>query len=178
MKRTLLPLLILLLWFLGCLWWWSCRCNPCKKCCAEASLTDSITTAVVSTPTIDTLKHAVSTEEQVLFKPLEVYFATGQSSIKKDSAVTNFLTLAKAYLAKHPDEKMLVTGHTDGDGSEESNVKLSLKRANKMQGFLVSEGFTAAQMETTGKGEAEPLAPNDTQEGKDKNRRVTVILKQ
>ena len=68
-----------------------------------------------------------------------------------------------------------IDGHTDSDGSDEYNQVLSEKRANSVKNFLVSQGVTA-EITTKGYGESKPVASNDTAEGKQKNRRVEVII--
>ena len=68
-----------------------------------------------------------------------------------------------------------IDGHTDSDGSDEYNQVLSEKRANSVKNFLVSQGVTA-EVTTKGYGESKPVASNDTAEGKQKNRRVEIII--
>lgn len=68
-----------------------------------------------------------------------------------------------------------IDGHTDSDGSDEYNQVLSEKRANSVKNFLVSQGVTA-EITTKGYGESKPVASNDTAEGKQKNRRVEIII--
>ena len=68
-----------------------------------------------------------------------------------------------------------IDGYTDSDGSDEYNQVLSEKRANSVKNFLVSQGVTA-EITTKGYGESRPVASNDTAEGKQKNRRVEIII--
>ena len=68
-----------------------------------------------------------------------------------------------------------IDGYTDSDGSDEHNQVLSEKRANSVKNFLVSQGVTA-EITTKGYGESKPVASNDTAEGKQKNRRVEIII--
>ena len=68
-----------------------------------------------------------------------------------------------------------IDGYTDSDGSDEYNQVLSEKRANSVKNFLVSQGVTA-EITTKGYGESKPVASNDTAEGKQKNRRVEIII--
>jgi len=68
-----------------------------------------------------------------------------------------------------------IDGHTDSDGSDEYNQVLSEKRANSVKNFLVSQGVTA-EITTKGYGESKPVASNDTAEGKQKNRRVEIVI--
>ena len=68
-----------------------------------------------------------------------------------------------------------IDGHTDSDASDEYNQVLSEKRANSVKNFLVSQGVTA-EITTKGYGESKPVASNDTAEGRQKNRRVEIII--
>jgi outer membrane protein OmpA-like peptidoglycan-associated protein len=68
--------------------------------------------------------------------------------------------------------KIRVEGHTDSDGSDEYNKTLSQDRADAVMKFLVDAGVEESRMEAVGFGEEKPIAPNDSPEGKEKNRRV------
>ena len=67
-----------------------------------------------------------------------------------------------------------VIGHTDSDGTEEYNQALSIRRANAVKDFMVSEGIDASIIDVSGKGELSPIADNRTREGRALNRRVEV----
>lgn len=71
-------------------------------------------------------------------------------------------------------EVILATGHTDSIGSDAYNQKLSIRRAQAVKAFLVSKGLKADRVFTDGKGEKQPVASNQTREGRAKNRRVEV----
>jgi adhesin transport system outer membrane protein len=70
----------------------------------------------------------------------------------------------------------IAVGHTDAMGSEPYNQALSERRAEAVKAYLVSQGVAADKVRTQGKGETEPVASNDTEEGRAKNRRVEVTL--
>ena len=76
----------------------------------------------------------------------------------------------------HKDLKFQIQGHTDSQGSDEANYKLSLNRVNKVLNYLVSKGVNQFNLNVKGFGETNPIAPNDTQEGRAKNRRVEVKI--
>jgi outer membrane protein OmpA-like peptidoglycan-associated protein len=178
MNRFILPLLILL-WSLLYTGWWNCNRKP--LCSGEPIAVDTVPIAATP-PVIDTVQvvdtvKVVTPEEQILFTPLDVYFEVNKSGIKKTAEVETFITTAKKYFEKYPDKQLLITGHTDSDGSDELNQRLSVNRANQTKSFLMKEGFKASQLITEGKGEKEPLESNDTPEGKAKNRRSTIRLK-
>ena len=88
-----------------------------------------------------------------------------------EEALKNLATVLKEMDVKNFE----IDGHTDSDGSDEYNQVLSEKRANSVKNFLVSQGVTA-EITTKGYGESKPVASNDTAEGKQKNRRVEIII--
>ena len=69
-----------------------------------------------------------------------------------------------------------MTGHTDSDGDDVSNISLSERRAAIVKGILAKQGFNSDNLQLIGKGESEPIAENDTPENKAKNRRVSIRL--
>lgn len=76
----------------------------------------------------------------------------------------------------HKELRFQIQGHTDSQGSEEANLKLSLNRVNKVLNYLVSRGVNQFNLNVKGFGESMPIAPNDTPEGRAKNRRVEVKI--
>lgn len=71
--------------------------------------------------------------------------------------------------------RVTVTGHTDAEGSDISNMRLSLKRAQALADRLIAEGIAAEMIEVTGRGEEAPIASNTSITGKQLNRRIEVI---
>ncbi|MBB5204130.1 OOP family OmpA-OmpF porin [Inhella inkyongensis] len=71
-------------------------------------------------------------------------------------------------------EVIIAVGHTDSDGSDEYNQKLSVRRAEAVKAYLTGKGIEANRVYTEGKGEKSPVADNKTREGKAKNRRVEI----
>ena len=68
-----------------------------------------------------------------------------------------------------------IQGYTDDRGKEAANLQLSLKRANSIRAFLISKGVPGGRLLVTGFGEANPIAPNDTEEGRRANRRIEIM---
>jgi outer membrane protein OmpA-like peptidoglycan-associated protein len=71
---------------------------------------------------------------------------------------------------------VLIVGHTDSDGSERYNQELSERRGRAAEDYLASVGVSSARLVSRGRGEAEPIAANDTDEGRQQNRRVEVAI--
>lgn len=86
------------------------------------------------------------------------------------------LRMAAEFIKKYPDTQFLLAGHTDSKGSDEYNKALSMRRAAAVKKYLVEKFGIAAQLMTPrGYGETQPVATNDTDEGRQRNRRVEVI---
>lgn len=71
---------------------------------------------------------------------------------------------------------VLIVGHTDSDGSDSYNQELSERRGRAAEDYLASVGVSSSRLVSRGRGEAEPIAPNDTDEGRQQNRRVEVAI--
>ena len=74
--------------------------------------------------------------------------------------------------------RVLVVGHTDSTGSQALNERLSLQRAQTVRDYLYSRGVPAARLEVAGRAALEPVADNATEEGRAKNRRVEIFLRE
>jgi outer membrane protein OmpA-like peptidoglycan-associated protein len=73
---------------------------------------------------------------------------------------------------------VVITGHTDNVGSEKYNQNLSLRRAQSVKNWLVSKGIDSNRMRTVGRGKLEPIADNNTEEGRLENRRIEFYVEQ
>lgn len=110
-------------------------------------------------------------DKQVLeFAKRGVEFETGSSIIKKSSYA--ILDDVAKIMQANPDYSMKISGYTDSQGREDSNLKLSQSRANACYTYLVNKGIAGTRMTHTGYGEASPIADNTTAAGRAKNRRV------
>jgi len=91
------------------------------------------------------------------------------------SARSNLDELAHS-LDKYPGSELLIVGHTDAVGTDHYNQDLSERRAMSAARYLASQGVVRTRMTTRGMGETEPVASNDTEEGKRQNRRVEIAI--
>jgi hypothetical protein len=109
--------------------------------------------------------------QDVITKAYEnLTFKTGSAEITKDSYP--FLDGIAEYMKANPSFSLSIVGHTDNTGSDEYNQKLSEDRAEAVKKYLVGKGVGEIGITASGKGETEPIADNNTPEGRDKNRRV------
>jgi outer membrane protein OmpA-like peptidoglycan-associated protein len=104
-----------------------------------------------------------------------VYFELGKSKLRTESYPA--LTEAAQIMKANPDIRVEIQGHTCSIGSDESNQKLSEKRAYAVVNFLVQYGgVDPKRLTAKGYGEGSPIAPNDTDEGRQLNRRVDFVI--
>lgn len=104
-----------------------------------------------------------------------VIFASGQAELLP-SARNKLSEVAAALAAGNRDSKIVVEGHTDAVGSEETNRKLSLERATAVRDALVSNGVSSERISVEGFGESRPIADNGSQAGRANNRRVEIVV--
>jgi OOP family OmpA-OmpF porin len=81
-----------------------------------------------------------------------------------------------AYLKRKEDDKIEIGGHTDNVGKAESNLKLSLDRANAVREYLINKGIDPARLTAKGYGMTQPIADNKTEAGRAENRRTEVSI--
>jgi outer membrane protein OmpA-like peptidoglycan-associated protein len=87
----------------------------------------------------------------------------------------NLRQLARS-LQNYPGTEVLIVGHTDSVGSADYNMRLSYRRAESARQFLVGQGVPAARIRVEGRGMTEPVATNETEAGRQQNRRVEVAI--
>ena len=103
-----------------------------------------------------------------------INFATGKADITPDSA--KVLGEIGNLLARKPDWRLRIEGHTDNVGNPKSNQDLSDRRAQAVKAWLTSkQGVKPERLETKGFGDTKPVADNQTEAGRAKNRRVELV---
>jgi outer membrane protein OmpA-like peptidoglycan-associated protein len=111
---------------------------------------------------------------------IQVTFDSGllfdfDSDVVRPEARTNLRNLT-ASLDKYPGSDLLIVGHTDSVGTDAYNLGLSERRANAAVTYLASQGVDRSRMRARGLGETEPVAPNESEAGRSRNRRVEVAI--
>ena len=114
------------------------------------------------------------TESGVVVTLGDVLFASGQAQLVEGgrSSLEEVVDL----LQTEPDKKIRVEGHTDSSGEANTNLSLSEQRANEVRDALISMGVSADRISATGMGQDFPIASNEDEAGRARNRRVDVIL--
>ncbi|MFA6473053.1 MAG: OmpA family protein [Candidatus Latescibacterota bacterium] len=103
-----------------------------------------------------------------------ILFQTNQSALQSQ-AKQNIQQIADV-LKKYPDTDIIIAGHTDSDGAEDYNQKLSERRAQSVADYLKNLGVSNMRLQTIGYGETQPVAENSTADGKQANRRVEIAV--
>lgn len=103
-----------------------------------------------------------------------ILFDSGKSVVKQGAKIT--LAKLAGILLMMGESKILIEGHTDSTGSEETNQKLSAARAKSVMDFLAEQGVETSRMTSEGFAATRPVAENDTAENRAKNRRVEIVL--
>ena len=111
---------------------------------------------------------------------ITVTFASGllydfDSDVIRAEAASNLRSLA-ASLGKYPNTDLLIVGHTDAVGTSEYNQALSERRAVAAGNYLTGQGVNPERLRSVGRGETEPIAVNNTERGRQLNRRVEVAI--
>ncbi len=137
-------------------------CLPCvQPCTPESSCGQK---APAATPRVAVTKERLELKEKV-------YFDTGEATIKPVSY--SLLDEVAATLKAHDELKRTeIEGHTDSQGEAAFNKQLSQRRAEAVREYLMKKGVDGGRLGATGYGAEKPVAPNDTEQGREANRRV------
>ncbi|MFH1051760.1 MAG: OmpA family protein [bacterium] len=123
-----------------------------------------------STLSNDSLKIGVKENVDISFE-----YATS-AAVDLTKELKQYLDKLVIYMKANPGEVLEITGHSDDQGTFKENQERSLKRAEVVAEYLVSKGIPKGFLITSGKGSLEPFASNKTEEGRTKNRRITLRI--
>jgi len=125
---------------------------------------------------LSSVAETTETARGVIVSLSGILFDVGKATLKPASQ----LTVAKlaGILMVFPKMNLSIEGYTDSTGSSELNMRLSMERARSVYEFLMGQGFSSSRMKYQGFGPENPVAPNDTEANRAKNRRVEVVLTQ
>jgi outer membrane protein OmpA-like peptidoglycan-associated protein len=104
----------------------------------------------------------------------DVLFTTGSAELQ--SGASDRLNKLINFLNEYPERLVLIEGHTDSMGSSEYNQGLSQRRSESVKHFLTQQGIATQRLSTSGMGEDQPIATNDSAAGRLQNRRVEIII--
>ncbi|MBD1574848.1 OmpA family protein, partial [Vibrio sp. S17_S38] len=133
------------------------------------------TSIIEDTPVKETATAKAPPQIQA-FSPKTTEGLFGFNSVELSQEFTEQLTETSSVLNSHPQAQAVVVGHTDSTGSALYNQNLSEHRAQAVVNKLIELGATPAQLKSRGEGESQPVADNNTAEGRAENRRVEITI--
>jgi len=125
-------------------------------------------------PPLDTAKKA-EIQKKLNYAAKNIFFETGMATVKPESMKD--LDSAVAILKKYDSLKVSIDGHSDNEGDTKSNIELSGQRADAVKNYLIVHGINATRLASQGFGPSRPIADNNTPEGRAKNRRVEIKIR-
>ncbi len=123
---------------------------------------------------LNTVLETQDTPRGLIVNMADVLFAFGKYNLQPDAQVK--LAKLSGIILSHPGLNLAIEGYTDNIGSDEGNLKLSQQRADTVRTFLIQQGLAENTVTAVGLGKAEPVADNSTAAGRQKNRRVEIIV--
>lgn len=114
------------------------------------------------------------TKKRLNFATRGIQFETGKATLKPASFA--MLDEIVSILGEYTDYNLKMGGHTDSNGSDETNMRLSQARVDAVKDYLIRKGIDTSRIEATGYGESQPIANNNTAAGRAQNRRVELEL--
>jgi len=141
----------------------------------ENTLLGPVTFAIVQGAT-DAEEELKALHDAIKADPLVLYFNTGKAAINLTAAQRQKVANISRYLDKVDGATCKVVGHTDNTGDRITNIVLGQERADFAMSYLTRNGISAKKITATSQGPDAPIASNETEEGKSKNRRTGVTL--
>jgi outer membrane protein OmpA-like peptidoglycan-associated protein len=117
---------------------------------------------------------AKQTERGMVLTLGDVLFDTGQAELKPGAFST--IDRLATFMRENPERTLGVEGYTDSMGSDAYNLSLSQRRADAVRAALLARGIDGSRITTSGMGKASPVAGNDTAPGRQRNRRVEIVI--
>ncbi|WP_109437542.1 OmpA family protein [Aquimarina sp. AU119] len=105
-----------------------------------------------------------------------LYSSFAQKTFQPDATLSNYALELKSYLEKYPNKTVSIIGHTDNVGEKEANLWFGQQRANNVRDYLISQGISKEKIKASSQGESNPIAANDSEENKAKNRRIEITV--
>lgn len=125
-----------------------------------------------------TRETVVAMQDSILQEILmSAHFQSGSYAPIFEEGAENLFDQLKQAMSENPDHIILITGHTDSTGPADKNMELGQQRADAFRDALVRKGIDRKRIITISRGEEEPIAPNNTPEGRAANRRVQLKMK-
>jgi outer membrane protein OmpA-like peptidoglycan-associated protein len=161
------------------------RENDAQRASAQAELDRAAKEKVLAEAEKADLRSQLLTQFNAVLQTRDTVrgLIVNMSDVLFDTAKFSLRPLAREKLAKvagivsgHPGLRLDVEGHTDSVGGDEYNQRLSEQRGTSVRDYLIEQGMPRSSVTTKGFGQAEPVASNDTAQGREQNRRVELVI--
>jgi outer membrane protein OmpA-like peptidoglycan-associated protein len=179
--KVLILSILLIFWITGSSYWYVCRVRgDCKNSPGTIENMSPETQGVQSGYGQADEKSALAASVEqaknflVSSGTQKVYFEISSATADMSAVPEEYLNKLKFYTGHKPEAKINVTGHTDNTGSVKFNNELGSLRAEFVKSFLINYGISAEKIQTSSKSFNEPAAPNNTSEGRARNRRTEI----
>lgn len=174
MRILITGIVVFLIWSFLSVWLYTHTLRPAmNEQVAEQSIPEN--------PSIeaDTIAKADTIVQPEIKMPddMIIYFKFDDSSFINDPQTDNNVGKFKSWIDNNPESMISITGHTDSKGSSEYNRKLGLRRAQTMEKYFEKMGVQSDKMTTVSQGEDQPVADQATEDGRAKNRRAVITIK-
>jgi outer membrane protein OmpA-like peptidoglycan-associated protein len=123
---------------------------------------------------LNSVLQTVDTPRGLVVTMADVLFASGKYDLSQDASLK--LARLSGVILAHPSLKLRIEGYTDSTGGEAFNLTLSGQRADTVRAFLMGQGLKPEDVTSAGRGQADPVASNDTAAGRQQNRPAEIIV--
>jgi outer membrane protein OmpA-like peptidoglycan-associated protein len=123
---------------------------------------------------LNSVLETTDTPRGLVVNMADVLFDFGKYNLRSEAQIK--LAKLSGIIQAHPGLNLAIEGYTDNIGTADSNLKLSQQRADAVRNFLIQQGLSADSVTAAGLGESSPVADNSTAAGRQKNRRVEIIV--
>lgn len=173
--------ILLIIWMSASSYWYVCKI---KDQCNKTQVTENTNNTINKPEKIIEPVREMTKEEIIedmkskISKGYSIYFFP-ENSAENNNIESSFEKYSEdliSYLNQYPEDRIEITGHTDNKGSFDANYKFGLQRAKFIKAILIKKGIKPNRIRINSKGESEPIASNETEEGKEQNRRVVIKL--
>ncbi len=173
MKILITGFIIFLVWSALSTYIYVCKI---KGLCDEPQSLQTVSVTPGGSISPDTVKKQARQEQVSAPGNLVIYFKFDKSECIPAAATERYVTESGKYLDKYAGARLIIIGHTDAIGTELYNQALGERRALSARRYFTDKGIPQGRIIIESRGEKEPVAPNNTPEGRAKNRRATITI--
>ena len=173
MKVLIVGILSFIAWSFFSSWFYTCKI---RHMCGEETRTgiELVQENIVVT---EVPEDTLVTEPLLSPENMKIHFDYNSADFTPGIDIVAYLQKGKQYLEANRQSVLELVGHADATGQAAYNLKLGLRRANSVREYFLQNGILPENIKVSSKGEMEPIADNNTEEGRTENRRVELTIK-